>query len=219
MPHDRDQPPTTTRRRVLVGGALAAGAAVAPVPLLTRGALASTATTTAPATTTTAPPRAIAQVPSDEPLAIFARSICFGAAEVYRRVLAAEDGLPAELRPNLHQFELQHLEAADSWTALAGLRGDRTPSEVFIDPLRVAIITASTEEQRIRVLYDAEQQMVATMLSLLARVRSTDAATVVAGIVGSSGRRATVLGSQLGLDLDEIVPEVESTEGAIEVRS
>jgi hypothetical protein len=210
-----------------VGGALAAGAAVAPIPLLTPGASAqsststatptSTASTAAATTTTTAPPRAIAEAPADKPLAVFARGICFAAAEVYRRVLTGDKPVRDEIAPPLSEFQLQLVDSATAWSGIGGLTPDTTPDERFVDVVRLDIVTASDESARLRVLHQVEQTLVATMLEVLGEVRSTDAATLAAGIVGSSARRSTVIAGFLDLPLSQAIPDVESTDDAVEV--
>lgn len=167
-------------------------------------------------TTTTRPPQSIAESPQDRAVAARARSLGHAGLRVYDAILDGVELSDATLAVAVRLFRTQHLESANAWSGAAGLPGDNTPNEALMAQLRSLTIGVRDEAGTLQALLQVEQTMAANMLALVGQFTAAAPAAMAAGLANSAARRAAVYGHALGLDLDDFIPQFQTTDGAVE---
>jgi hypothetical protein len=167
--------------------------------------------TTAPGTTTTAPPRR--PTDADRELLAFANTLELAAAELYGSALAAGT-LDDDTTAILVGFADHHRQYAE---AIAGLIGSDAPNQANEAVVRAfARDFEGDQESILQAAYELETAAAATHLVLLSELQGVDGAALVASIQPIEARQAVVLGELVGLPLAETVPELESTDAALD---
>jgi hypothetical protein len=167
--------------------------------------------TTPPETTTTAPPRRPTE--DDRELLAFANSLELAAAELYQVALDTES-LDEDTTTIAVGFADHHRQYAE---AIAGLIGSDAPNEAneaIVRSLRREF--EGDQESILAAAFELETAAAATHLELLASLAGTDGAALVASIQPIEARQATVLGDAIELPLAETVPELETTDAALD---
>jgi hypothetical protein len=167
--------------------------------------------TSAPGTTTTAPPRR--PTDADRELLTFANTLELAAAELYGVALAAGT-LDDDTTAIVVGFADHHRQYAE---AIAGLIGSDAPNQANEAVLREFESEFEGDQESIlEAAFELEQAVAATHLAILGELRGTDGAALVASIQPIEARQAVVLGEMVGLPLAETVPELESTDAALD---
>jgi hypothetical protein len=167
--------------------------------------------TTTPATSTTAPPRDPTE--SDRELLAFANTVELAAAELYAIGLES-GGLDEDTTAIAVGFADHHRQAAEAIAGLIGADAPNEPNDAVVRALRSSF--DGDQDAIVEAAFELESAAAATHLELLGELRGTDGAALVASIQPIEARQAVVLGDSIGLPLAETVPEVESTDAALD---
>ena len=201
-----------SRRRFLQ--AVGLGGALSALPFVARPASAQSSTTTeagsetsasaTPVTTTTAPPQR--PTDNDEALLGFAQSIELSATGAYEAVLdrADELSLPEDVYPVFEVFREHHKAYAQSVSGLLGRAAPNTSNPTADAEFGAPFTTGSLEEVMTAAIA-LEETAVATHLTLLDQLEGTDGAALIASILVTEARHATVLSALSGNDA--LMPE------------
>ncbi|MGD9702134.1 MAG: ferritin-like domain-containing protein [Acidimicrobiia bacterium] len=212
-----------SRRRFLQ--AVGLGGAISALPFVARSAGAqsgsstteaasgSTASTT-PATTTTAPPQR--PTADDEALLGFAQSVELAAAAGYDAVIGRADelALPPDVSPVVQVLREHHKAYAQSLSGLLGRSAPGTANAAVSDELGGPFQTGSLDEV-LAAAVALEDAAVATHTALLGELQGTDGAALLASILVTEARHATLLTALSGND--DLMPEsgIESAAAAL----
>jgi rubrerythrin len=203
-----------SRRRFLQ--AVGLGGALSALPLVARSAGAQSGSTTTaaagsettasstPVTTTTAPPRR--PTGDDEMLLGFAQSIELSATAAYEAVLdrADELSLPEDVYPVIEVFREHHKAYGQSLSGLLGRTAPNT-SNATADTEFGPLFTTGSLDEVLTAAIALEDTAVATHLTLLEQLQGTDGAALIASILVTEARHATVLSALSGNDA--LMPE------------
>ena len=202
-----------SRRRFLQ--AVGLGGALSALPFVARSAGAQSGSTTTeagseatasatPVTTTTAPPQR--PTDDDEPLLGFAQSIELSATAAYEAVLdrADELSLPEDVYPVIEVFREHHKAYGQSLSGLLGRTAPNT-SNATADTEFGPLFTSGSLDEVLTAAIALEEAAVATHLTLLDQLQGTDGAALIASILVTEARHATVLSALSGNDA--LMPE------------
>lgn len=167
--------------------------------------------TTVPQTTTTAPPRR--PTDDDRELLAFANTFELAAAELYGMLLDVE-GLDEDSTALVAAFADHHRQYAEAIAGLIGSDAPNAPNEAIVRSMR-SVFTGD-QESVLQAAFELETAAASTHLDLLGQLEGSDGAALLASILPIEARQANVVGEMIGLPLAETVPELETTDAALD---
>lgn len=167
--------------------------------------------TTVPQTTTTAPPRR--PTDADRQLLAFANTLELAVAELYGAALTS-GALDEDTTAIADAFADHHREYAEAIAGLIGSDAPNVANEAIVRSLRRSF--DGDQESVLEAAFELETAAAATHLALLAELEGTDGAALVASIHPIEARQACVLGEAAEAPLADTVPELETTDAALD---
>jgi len=230
----------SSRRRFLTRAGTAVVAGTAALPFVARVAGAQTSDTApdaaaattgasgglgAESPTTTAAPKAgdgctadpVVLSDADLAIVVFHESLELAAAQIYK-IAVASGRLSPQQQENASTFGRHHAAHAEALYCLAGtqapggVRG--TADQSVVDDIQPKIAAALDATAVIQPLYELEEALAATNTAALANLESRQAAGAVASILPVDGQQAVVWGQDLGLPIQDWMPNFQSETGA-----
>lgn len=178
------------------------------IPVTAGGSAATATASTAPAPATTTTIAAPAQpIPADLPLLKFALQYELAIAGTYDAAISRLDDsslpLDAALVPVVRVFRQHHIAYGQALSGLIGKTAPVSANQVLLKSM-VGPFQAGAPADFLTAAAALENTAVATHLSILAKIASTDGATLLASIVPIEARHAIVF--ELALGSTELIP-------------
>jgi hypothetical protein len=204
------QPASTLARRVALGGIAATLGAAFATAMAGRASAQESDTTVAE--TTTRPP--LRPTDDDTDLLAFANSLELAAYELYRTAVGT-GALSDDVAHIAETFGDHHRQYGAAIAGVLGSDAPNVPNATVVEALTETFSVAD-EAALVQAAYELESAAAATHTALLAELKSTRGAALVASIQPVEARQAVVLGRAGGMAIPDVVPEVQTTDGALD---
>lgn len=166
-------------------------------------------------------PRAFAQETEEqapEDVGAFLESIELAAAEVYAAAAATGKLTTPAVSQAANAYAGHHREHAAAVARAAGPKATGRPNPNLVRTMRDQLSSARDEKAAARILYDLENGLAGAYIRALSSIKDPQAAASVASVVPVEAQHAVVLGTAIGLELeDEVIPDYETQERGLTI--
>ena len=159
-----------------------------------------------------------AEEPAPDDVGAFLESIELAAAEAYGAAAATGKLTTPAVSQAANAYGGHHREHAAAVARVAGAKATGRANPNLVRTLRDQLSSARDEKAAARILYDLENGLAGAYIRALSTLKDPQASASAASVIPVEAQHAVVLGTAIGLELEEeVIPDFETQERGLSV--